>query len=74
MDRALTPGTCAADHDQPVLTPWKLPMDLVLELWRFMYARKKYWLLPVILMTALLGGLMILSQGTAVAPFIYTIF
>jgi hypothetical protein len=49
-------------------------MDLVLELWRFMHARKKYWLLPVILMTALLGGLLILSQGTAVAPFIYTIF
>jgi hypothetical protein len=50
------------------------PMTFVAELWQFMRTRKKYWLLPVILMMALFGGLIVLTQGTAVAPFIYTIF
>ena len=49
-------------------------MSFVAELWQFMRARKKYWLLPIILMMALFGGLIVLTQGTAVAPFIYTIF
>ena len=49
-------------------------MTFVAELWQFMRTRKKYWLLPVILMMALFGGLIVLTQGTAVAPFIYTIF
>jgi hypothetical protein len=49
-------------------------MTFVAELWQFMRARKKYWLLPIILMMALFGGLIVLTQGTAVAPFIYTIF
>ncbi len=39
-----------------------------------MRARKKYWLLPIILMMTLFGGLIVLTQGTAVAPFIYTVF
>ena len=39
-----------------------------------MRTRKKYWLLPIILMMALFGGLIVLTQGTAVAPFIYTVF
>ena len=49
-------------------------MSFVAELWQFMRARKKYWLLPIILMMALFGGLIVLTQGTAVAPFIYTLF
>jgi hypothetical protein len=49
-------------------------MSFVAELWHFMRSRKKYWLLPIILMMALFGGLIVLTQGTAVAPFIYTIF
>jgi len=49
-------------------------MDFFMELWAFMRARKKFWLLPVMLMLVLMGGLLVLSQGTAVAPFIYTIF
>jgi hypothetical protein len=49
-------------------------MSFVGELWHFMRSRKKYWLLPIILMMALFGGLIVLTQGTAVAPFIYTIF
>jgi hypothetical protein len=49
-------------------------MAFVSELWHFVRSRKKYWLLPIILMMALFGGLIVLAQGTAVAPFIYTIF
>jgi hypothetical protein len=44
------------------------------ELWRFMKIRKKYWLLPVLLFLLLFGGLVVLAQGSAVAPFIYTLF
>lgn len=46
----------------------------VAELWMFMRERKKYWLIPVIMVLALFGGLIVLIQGSAVAPFIYTIF
>jgi Family of unknown function (DUF5989) len=49
-------------------------MTFVAELWQFMRTRKKYWLLPILLMMALFGGLIVLTQGTAVAPFIYTVF
>tara|TARA_B100001989_G_scaffold247801_1_gene220539 strand:- start:2125 stop:2277 length:153 start_codon:yes stop_codon:yes gene_type:complete len=44
------------------------------EFWEFLMIRKKYWLLPIILVLALFGVLIVLSQGSAVAPFIYTIF
>ncbi len=49
-------------------------IDFLKELWAFMKARKKFWLLPIILVLLLLGGLLILAQGSAVAPFIYTLF
>lgn len=49
-------------------------MSFIHEFWSFMRARKKYWLAPVLLMMALFGGLVVLSQGSAVAPFIYTLF
>ena len=49
-------------------------MGFLAELWMFLKARKKFWLLPIIVMMALFGGLIVLSQGSAVAPFIYTIF
>jgi|TARA_E500000178_G_scaffold197086_1_gene195162 hypothetical protein len=49
-------------------------MDFVREFWEFLKIRKKYWLLPIIIVLVLFGGLIILSQGSAVAPFIYTIF
>jgi hypothetical protein len=48
--------------------------DLIKELWLFMKVRKKFWLLPIILILLLLGGLLMLVQGSAVAPFIYTLF
>ena len=48
--------------------------DLFKDLWGFMKERKKFWLMPIILMLVLLGGLLVLAQGSAVAPFIYTLF
>ncbi|MFN2397236.1 MAG: DUF5989 family protein [Gemmatimonadaceae bacterium] len=44
------------------------------ELWSFMRARKKLWLLPLIMLMMLIGGLLVFAQGSALAPFIYTIF
>jgi Family of unknown function (DUF5989) len=44
------------------------------ELWEFMRKRKKFWLLPIILVMAMIGSLLILAQGSALAPFIYTVF
>lgn len=49
-------------------------VDLLTDLWAFMKERKKFWLAPIILMMLLLGGLIVLTQGSAVAPFIYTLF
>ncbi|MFD3191583.1 DUF5989 family protein [Sedimentitalea sp. HM32M-2] len=49
-------------------------MSFVAELWDFLRARKKFWLLPILLMMVLLGGLIVLTQGSAIAPFIYTVF
>jgi hypothetical protein len=49
-------------------------MSFIVELWTFMRVRKKFWLLPIIIMMTVFGGLVVLSQGSAVAPFIYTIF
>jgi hypothetical protein len=49
-------------------------MSFLSELWAFMRARKKLWMLPIIVMALLLGGLVVLTKGSAVAPFIYTIF
>lgn len=49
-------------------------MSLIKELWQFMKVRKKFWLLPIIVMMFVFGGLIVLTQGSAVAPFIYTVF
>ena len=49
-------------------------MSFVSELWAFLRIRKKFWLFPVVLVLALFGVLIVLSQGSAVAPFIYTLF
>ena len=49
-------------------------LDLLKDLWGFMKARKKFWLAPIIIIMLLLGALIVLSQGSAVAPFIYTLF
>ena len=49
-------------------------MQFFRELFQFLKARKKFWLLPIIIVMLLVGGLLILAQGSAVAPFIYTLF
>jgi hypothetical protein len=49
-------------------------IDLIKDLWGFMRMRKKFWLAPIIIVLLLLGGLIVLTQGSAVAPFIYTLF
>jgi Family of unknown function (DUF5989) len=49
-------------------------MSFVRELWAFLRARKKFWLLPIVIMSVVFGGLLMLAQGSAIAPFIYTLF
>ena len=49
-------------------------MDLVFQMWKFLGARRKFWLLPIIIVTVLIGGLLVVAQGSVVAPFIYTLF
>ncbi|MFW5735102.1 MAG: DUF5989 family protein [Oceanidesulfovibrio sp.] len=49
-------------------------MDLIKDLWQFMKVRKKFWLLPLILVLLVFGVLIVLTSGSAMAPFIYTIF
>lgn len=49
-------------------------MDFFTELWRFLRVRKKFWLLPILLVMLVFGGLVVLTKGSAVAPFIYTLF
>ncbi len=48
--------------------------EFILELWSFMKERKKFWLLPIFVVLLMLGSLIVLTQGSAVAPFIYTMF
>jgi len=49
-------------------------MSILAELWEFLKTRKKFWLLPIVLMMLFLGALLIFAQGSAVAPFLYTLF
>jgi len=49
-------------------------VSIIAELWQFMRARKKFWIAPLLVLIVLLGGLVLLTEGTAIAPFIYTIF
>jgi hypothetical protein len=49
-------------------------MSFLSELWRFMRVRKKYWLLPIMFMMLVFGGLVVLTQGSVIAPMIYTLF
>ena len=49
-------------------------MEFARDIWGFLKERKKFWLLPIILMMVLLGGVIVLTSGSAIAPFIYTLF
>jgi hypothetical protein len=65
------PGACTRIHEEPVLSPM---LSFLREFWSFLRVRKKYWLLPIFIMMTIFGGLIMLTQGSAVAPFIYTLF
>ncbi|MEQ8711243.1 MAG: DUF5989 family protein [Rhodospirillales bacterium] len=49
-------------------------MSFIVEFWQFLKVRKKFWMLPIIILMVVFGGLVILAKGSAIAPFIYTIF
>jgi len=49
-------------------------MEFAREIWAFLGARRKFWLLPILFVLAIFGGLILLTSGTALAPFIYTLF
>ena len=49
-------------------------LEFVVEFWMFMRERKKYWLVPILVMMAAFGALIVLAKGSAIAPFIYTLF
>jgi hypothetical protein len=49
-------------------------MSFIAEFWSFLKVRKKFWLLPMLIMLVLFGGLIVLAQGSAIAPFVYTLF
>jgi hypothetical protein len=49
-------------------------MDFVFQMWQFLGVRRKFWLLPIIVITLVLGGLLVLAHGSVMAPFIYTLF
>tara|TARA_B100001769_G_C21651524_1_gene362760 strand:+ start:149 stop:298 length:150 start_codon:yes stop_codon:yes gene_type:complete len=49
-------------------------VEFLKEFWEFLKERKKYWLMPIIIVLVLFGGLIVLTQGSAIAPFIYTLF
>jgi Family of unknown function (DUF5989) len=49
-------------------------MSILIELWQFMLSRKRYWLFPIVIIVIVIGGLTVISQGSALAPFIYSLF
>jgi hypothetical protein len=49
-------------------------VDFAVQMWRFLGARRKLWLLPIVVVSVVIGGLLVLAQGSVLAPFIYTLF
>jgi hypothetical protein len=72
LDTSTAPRPFARKHVEAVLGVFAV--STLIELWSFMRERKKFWLLPIFLMMIVLGGLLILTKISAVAPFIYTLF
>ena len=64
----------AWQHETTVLKKGVPDVTFVSELWSFLRVRKKFWLLPIFVMLGVFGGLIVLSQGSAIAPFVYTLF
>jgi hypothetical protein len=68
-------GAAELAYDAPILTGRGAHMgEFAMELWAFMKERKKFWLLPMIVVLLFFGMLIVMTQGSAVAPFIYTLF
>jgi hypothetical protein len=72
LDRSKAARAWPRDHEGSILKEYGL--DFLFEFWRFMRQRKKFWLLPIFLMMVVFGGLVVLTKGSVVAPFIYTLF
>jgi hypothetical protein len=72
LDPEIAAGPCARNHDKAVLGVCNV--STLVELWSFIRERKKFWLLPIFLMMLVLGGVLVLTKISAVAPFIYTLF
>ena len=66
-----TARALAGNYEKPILSPM---LSFFREFWSFLRVRKKYWLVPIFIMMVIFGGLIVLTQGSAVAPFIYTLF
>jgi hypothetical protein len=71
LDRPNAAGALAGVHEEPILIPM---LSFLREFWSFLRARKKYWLMPIFVMMVIFGGLIVLTKGSAIAPFIYTLF
>jgi len=71
LGRSFAAGPVTGQHEAFVL---RCAMEFLQELWLFLRERKKFWLLPLLLVMAIFGGLVVFTQGSAVAPFIYTLF
>src|SRR4029450_13769783 len=75
LDSPPPPAPPAAIHEKPILISKGPAMGSILvELWAFMRERKKFWLLPILIMMVIFGGLIVLTKGSAIAPFVYTLF
>ena len=79
LDTEITPGTGMKIIQFLIRREFRICQnnayaDFVAELWRFMRVRKKFWLLPILIMMVVFGGLVVLTKGTVFAPFIYTLF
>jgi hypothetical protein len=70
LDPARTAGTVPRIHEKPVLSM----LSILGEFATFLRVRKKFWLMPIVILMILFGALFVLTQGTAIAPFIYTLF
>ena len=71
MDSKIAAWPGSQKHERAVLN---LAMSFLKDLWKFLRVRKKFWLAPLLIVMALLGALIVLAQGSAIAPFIYTLF
>jgi len=76
-EKLIRPGQLTGRRRAKNAVAWRIlfkMLELLKDMWAFMHDRKKLWLAPILLVMLLLGGLIVLAQGSAIAPFIYTLF